>query len=65
MIKYDPLLTNGGVFIFVIDGSLVVKDGASNVTLSQRDGLGIAGATSLCFATEHTAYFIAIEVPLL
>ena len=49
-----------GVYLFVIDGAILVED----VAVGRRDALAVTGASQLAHTTTQDADLLAIEVPL-
>ena len=50
---------NNGVYVFVIDGSLIVN----NEKLEERDAIGITKTNKIEIKTDSKSYFMVIEVP--
>ncbi len=59
-LQYNLSLKNGGVYIFVLSGSLNIFDH----TLSARDGMEIEFIQKMEISASEDSYFLLIEVPM-
>ncbi len=59
-IGYENAFDGNGVYVFVLTGSIAVGD----VTLAERDGLGLTGTDSFSIRALEPSEVLAIEVPM-
>ncbi|MBS1598242.1 MAG: pirin family protein [Bacteroidetes bacterium] len=60
-LSYVPKFKNNGVYLFVIDGEIVVD----NKNISRRDAIGISETDGFTIKASKTSEVLAIEVPML
>jgi redox-sensitive bicupin YhaK (pirin superfamily) len=59
-LNYTPMLSDNGLYIFVIDGELEVE----GEVLQKRDALGVTGGHEVTFISKAGAEFLVIDVPM-
>lgn len=57
---YDIRLKNNGVYVFVIEGVVIVND----QSLNKRDGFGVWDTTKITISATCDAQILLIDVPM-
>jgi len=60
-ISFIPKFKNNGVYLFVIDGEIIVD----NKNIGKRDAIGISETDGFSIKAAKTSQLLAIEVPML